>query len=65
MFIRAQPVSISISIDIPALSDLVAYLRESEDNQAQIDELTSQVAGLTARLKQSNQGLQAATTKET
>ncbi len=65
MFIRAQPVSISISVDIPALSDLVAYLRDSEDNQAQIDELTSQVAGLTARLHQSNQGLQAATTKET
>ena len=65
MFIRAQPVSISISVDIPALSDLVAYLRESEDNQAQIDELTSQVAGLTARLQQSNQGLQAATTQET
>ncbi len=57
--------NVSIRVDIPALSDLVAYLRESLANQAQIDALTGEVTSLTSRLQKSNTGLEAATTQET
>ncbi len=45
-----------LRIDIPALDRLVDYLNGV--NQKQLDALTAQVAGLTVRLKASNDALQ-------
>lgn len=51
-----------IRVDIPALTDLVAFLQGGQ--QAQIDALTSEVGALTQRLKRSNEGLQQAVVTE-
>ena len=51
-----------VTIEIPALADLVAYLRESD--QAHLDAVTATVEGLTARLNQSRTQLQTAINEE-
>jgi len=51
---------LTIHIEFPALDALVAYLRESDKTQAQIDALTAQITTLTQRLKESSQALQQA-----
>ena len=44
----------NIRIDLPALSDLVAYLRARDDQQAKIDALAARVEQLTTKLSQSS-----------
>jgi hypothetical protein len=56
-------IPITIRVDIPALSDLVAFLRESR--QQEIDALTTRTADLTKRLSDSAKSLDSATPKET
>ena len=46
---------ITISVEFPALSDLVAYLQGNQ--QRQIDELTLAIASLSRGLKKSGDGL--------
>lgn len=40
---------ITITVNFPALTDLVAYLREQKDLQTQIDSLATLVNSLTVR----------------
>ena len=53
---------IVIRIEIPALSELVAYLNGLQ--QGDVDALTAKVAVLTGRLRQSAEALQGAIDKE-
>lgn len=52
------PRSFSIRLDIPALDNLISYLREKDDQQRHIDELAAKVTELTVALKASTAGLQ-------
>lgn len=52
---------IMIRIDIPALSDLVAYLKENR--QQEIDAMSTQVEALSKRLSASAKALSSATPK--
>jgi hypothetical protein len=56
-------IPITIRVDIPALSDLVAFLRENR--QQEIDALTTRTADLVKRLSDSEKSLHSATPKET
>jgi hypothetical protein len=54
---RPKPVDINIRIDIPGLSELVAYLREKERDAATIDALTKRVRQATAQVLKSSTAL--------
>jgi predicted RNA-binding protein associated with RNAse of E/G family len=56
-----KPLSVTVTVNIPALADLVAYLRSEQTTQAEIDAAAAEVGAVASRLQQSNQGLQAAT----
>lgn len=56
---------IDISVDIPALSELVAYLREKDDQQAAADALTLRVLQATGRLRTSTAALANAVNQST
>ena len=53
-----QPFTLKISIDFPALTALVEFLKESRAQQQAIDALTAQVVSLTAGLGTSNTKLE-------
>lgn len=55
---KAHTLTVSVHVDFPALSELVAYLRESTTQQKQIDDLTAQVQTLTSGLNQSTTELE-------
>ena len=57
-----RSVNVNVRVDFPALSDLVAFLREN--TQQKIDALTTTVEHLTEQLKQSSMGLQGSIEKE-
>lgn len=50
-------VKVQVTIDIPALTDLLKYLRDRDQEQVQVDELAGQVDALTQGLKQSSDDL--------
>jgi hypothetical protein len=47
----------AIRLDIPALSDLVAYLRGKDAKQKDIDAATAAIEALTVRLQKTNADL--------
>lgn len=53
-----RQIIITIVVNIPALSDLVKYLRERDNTQAQVDALAAQVSELTKGLHQSSDNLE-------
>ena len=62
MFSGKKQSTIAISIDFPALDNLVAWLRENE--QQQIDALTEQLGGIAPQLKASADALRKAIADE-
>jgi hypothetical protein len=54
---KPKSVDISIRIDIPGLSDLVAYLREKDRDAATIDALTKRVRQATTQVLKSSTAL--------
>ncbi len=54
--------TLRVTVDFPALDNLVAFLRENQ--QQQIDQLVTQVGALTQKLKQSGDKLSEAITTE-
>ena len=55
---------ITITVNIPALSELVAYLKAKDDQQKEIDALAQQVSQLTAALQGSGAKLSEAVEKQ-
>lgn len=51
---------IVIRVDLPALESLVAYFKERDNQQKQIDALTAQVQELMGKLSQSSTTLEGA-----
>lgn len=51
---------LSIKVDIPSLTALLAYLRERDQTQATIDAITKRVRQATSNLRTSNTALNAA-----
>jgi chromosome condensin MukBEF ATPase and DNA-binding subunit MukB len=49
-----------IRVDFPALTDLVAYLRDQSDQQKKIEALSAQVEELNTKLSQSSTVLEGA-----
>ena len=56
--------TITVKVEFPALDALVEYLKQRDNQQAEIDRLSSQVAQATGALKQSTASLSEAVTKE-
>lgn len=54
----------SLRVDFPALDGLLAYLRERDATQAQIDAITAAIAALTQRLQTANARLEAAKSQQ-
>jgi hypothetical protein len=54
---KPKSVDITIRIDIPGLSDLVAYLREKDRDAATIDALTKRVRQATTQVLKSSTAL--------
>lgn len=54
---RMRNTTIDVRIDFPALDSLVAYLKEREATQAQVDAMAAKVTELTNRLQSSGTGL--------
>jgi hypothetical protein len=54
---KPKSVDINIRIDIPGLSDLVAYLRERDRGAAKIDAITTRVRQATTQVLKSSTAL--------
>ena len=59
-----KALTVNLNVNFPALTDLVALLKESNKAQQRLDAATAQIVVLTARLKQSTKKLNDAVTKE-
>lgn len=54
----------TVRVDIPALADLVSYLREKDKTQETINQLTVELAELATRLNSSQSALAGAISTE-
>ena len=62
---KPKSVDINIRVDIPGLSELVAYLRERDRDTAMIDALTKRVQQATAQILKSSTALKTAVNNST
>lgn len=52
--------AIVIRVEIPALSELVAYLKDQDRQQQEVDAMAAKVRSVTGKLRQSREALQGA-----